>query len=239
MLTINHLTKHYPGSQKGITDLTLHIEKGDLYAFIGHNGSGKTTTLKSVVGAHGIDGGEILIDGISMQDDPIACKRLFAYIPDNPDLYEYLTGIQYLNFIADIFQIPADVREARIKEYADTFEITASLGDLISTYSHGMKQKLAIISALVHDPKLLILDEPFVGLDPKAAVTVKKIMRDLCAAGGAVFFSTHVLEVAEKLCNKVAIIKDGRLVVSGDMAEIVKPGQSLESIFLEVAVDAQ
>lgn len=237
MLTINHLTKHYKGSSKGVTDLSLHIAPGDLYAFIGHNGAGKTTTLKSIAGIHDFDAGEILIDGMSLRENTIACKKQFAYIPDNPDVYEYLTGIQYLNFIADVFEVSADIRQERIKKYADEFEITASLGDLISTYSHGMKQKLAILSALVHEPKLLILDEPFVGLDPRATVTVKQIMKQLCESGGAVFFSTHVLEVAEKLCNKVAIIKDGVLVASGDMTEIVKPGQTLESIFMEVAVD--
>ena len=237
MLTINHLTKHYKGSSKGVTDLSLHIAPGDLYAFIGHNGAGKTTTLKSIAGIHDFDAGEIMIDGMSLRENTIACKKQFAYIPDNPDVYEYLTGIQYLNFIADVFEVSADIRQERIKKYADEFEITASLGDLISTYSHGMKQKLAILSALVHEPKLLILDEPFVGLDPKATVTVKQIMKQLCESGGAVFFSTHVLEVAEKLCNKVAIIKDGVLVASGDMTEIVKPGQTLESIFMEVAVD--
>ncbi len=237
MLTISHLTKHYSGSAKGVTDLTLHVAPGDLYAFIGHNGAGKTTTLKAIAGIHNATSGDITIAGISMQDDPLTCKQQFAYIPDNPDLYEYLTGIQYLNFIADIFGVSADLRRERIQKYGDAFEITASLGDLISTYSHGMKQKLAIISALVHDPKLLILDEPFVGLDPKAAITVKQIMKDLCAAGGAVFFSTHVLEVAEKLCNKVAIIKDGKLIASGAMEDIVKPGMSLESIFMEVVAD--
>lgn len=237
MLTINHLTKHYKGSSKGVTDLSLHIAPGDLYAFIGHNGAGKTRTLKSIAGIHDFDAGEILIDGMSLRENTIACKIQFAYIPDNPDVYEYLTGIQYLNFIADVFEVSADIRQGRIKKYADEFEITASLGDLISTYSHGMKQKLAILSALIHEPKLLILDEPFVGLDPKATVTVKQIMKQLCESGGAVFFSTHVLEVAEKLCNKVAIIKDGVLVASGDMTEIVKPGQTLESIFMEVAVD--
>ncbi len=237
MLSIQNLTKHYPGSDKGVTNLTLHVAPGDLYAFIGHNGAGKTTTLKAIAGIHGFDSGEIAIDGVSMRENPIACKKRFAYIPDNPDLYDYLTGIQYLNFVADVFEIPADVREKRIREYAGDFEITEALGDLISSYSHGMKQKLAILSALVHAPKLLILDEPFVGLDPKAAVTVKNIMRRLCDEGGAVFFSTHVLEVAEKLCNKVAIIKDGKLVTAGSMAEIVKEGQTLEEFFMEVAAD--
>ncbi len=238
MLTINHLTKHYKGSLKGVTDLSLHVAPGDLYAFIGHNGAGKTTTLKCITGIHDFDSGEILIDGIDLRRDSLACKRSFAYIPDNPDLYEYLTGIQYLNFIADVFAVSAAQRQERIEKYAAAYELTASLGDLISSYSHGMKQKLAIISALVHQPKLLILDEPFVGLDPKAAVVTKNLMRELCESGGAVFFSTHVLEVAEKLCNKVAIIKDGTLVTSGAMETIVKDGETLESIFMEVVDDA-
>lgn len=237
MLKINNLTKHYKGSNKGVTDINLAIEAGDIYAFIGHNGAGKTTTLKCVVGIHGFDKGEILINGTSIKENPLLCKQQFAYIPDNPDLYEYLTGIQYLNFIADIFEVSAEVRQSRIEKYADAFDITASLGDLISSYSHGMKQKLAIISALVHEPKLLILDEPFVGLDPKAAVILKEIMHEICEEGGAIFFSTHVLDVAEKLCNKVAIIKDGTLIASGKMDEIVKQGESLESIFMEVACD--
>lgn len=237
MLKINHLTKHYPGSAKGVTDLCLHVEPGDLYAFIGHNGAGKTTTLKAITGVHDFDQGEILVDGISMKLDPIGCKRALAYIPDNPDLYDYLTGIQYLNFIGDIFQVPGDIRRKRIEEYAADFEITESLGDLIGAYSHGMKQKLAIISALIHEPRLLILDEPFVGLDPKAAVTLKNLMKELCRKGGAVFFSTHVLDVAEKLCSKVAIIKNGSLVISGSMDQIVKQGTTLESIFMEVAVN--
>ncbi len=237
MLKIENLTKHYPGSQKGVTDLSIHVMPGDLYAFIGHNGAGKTTTLKAVCGIHGFEAGEVYVDGLSMREDPLACKRAFAYIPDNPDLFEYLTGIQYLNFAADVFGLSAGDRQAKIAEYAGAFELTEALGDLISTYSHGMKQKLAIISALIHEPKLLVLDEPFVGLDPKAAVNLKTLMRRLCDRGGAVFFSTHVLEVAEKLCNKVAIIKDGRLVTSGGMAQIVKEGTSLEDIFMEVAVD--
>ena len=239
MLTINHLTKHYKGSSKGVTDLSLHVAPGDLYAFIGHNGAGKTTTLKAITGIHDFDKGEIIINGIDLRADPLACKRAFAYIPDNPDLYEYLTGIQYLNFIADVFEVSAQERNERIAKYADAYELTASLGDLVSSYSHGMKQKLAIISALVHQPKLLILDEPFVGLDPKAAMVTKKLMRELCESGGAVFFSTHVLEVAEKLCNRVAIIKDGVLVAAGAMDEIVKDGESLESIFMEVVDDAK
>ena len=239
MLKIEHLTKHYKGSQKGVTDLSLHIAPGDLYAFIGHNGAGKTTTLKCIAGIHDFENGEIRVDGINVKEDPLKAKSILAYIPDNPDLYEYLTGIQYLNFIADIFRVENDVRQQRIEKYAAELEITQALGDLISTYSHGMKQKLVILSALVHQPKLLILDEPFVGLDPKAAVTVKGIMKELCAAGGAVFFSTHVLEVAEKLCNKVAIISEGQLVTAGDMAAVVKSGQSLESIFMEVAVNGK
>lgn len=234
MLTINQLTKHYKGSNKGVTNISLKIEPGDIYAFIGHNGAGKTTTLKCIAGIHGFDAGEILIDGISIRENPIAAKEKFAYIPDNPDLYEYLTGIQYLNFIADVFGVSVGHREKRIEKYAGLFEITPSFGDLISSYSHGMKQKLAIISALVHEPKLLLLDEPFVGLDPKAAVILKDIMRETCKNGGAIFFSTHVLDVAEKLCNKVAIVKDGTLVTSGNMEEIVKEGRSLESIFMEV-----
>ncbi len=237
MLKINHLTKHYPGSQKGVTDLTLHIAPGDLYAFIGHNGAGKTTTLKAVCGIHGFDQGDITIDGISVKDAPLEAKAILADIPDDPDLFAYLTCIQYLNFVADVFGLDGDTRKERIQKYADAFEITPSLGDLIAAYSHGMKQKLAIISALIHSPRLLVLDEPFVGLDPKAAVTLKGFMRELCASGGAVFFSTHVLEVAEKLCNKVAIIKDGKLITWGPMAEVVKDGSSLESLFLEVAVD--
>lgn len=237
MLTIQNLTKHYKGSNKGVTNLTLEIEAGDIYGFIGHNGAGKTTTIKCIAGIHSFEEGEILVDGLSVKTDTLACKQRIAYIPDNPDLYEYMTGIQYLNFIADIFGVPAAEREERIQEYADAFEITASLGDLISSYSHGMKQKLAIISALVHKPKLLILDEPFVGLDPKASVILKDIMYQICADGGAIFFSTHVLDVAEKLCNKVAIIKDGRLVTCGDMEQVVAKGATLESIFMEVVRD--
>jgi len=237
MLKIKELTKHYKGSNKGINDINIHVEKGDIFAFIGHNGAGKTTTLKCVTGIHDFEKGEILIDGINILEDPIGCKRKFAYIPDNPDLYEYLTGIQYLNFIADVFQVPVKEREEKITRYAKDFEITDSLGELLSGYSHGMKQKLAIISALVHSPMLLILDEPFVGLDPKAAVVLKDYMREICAQGGAVFFSTHVLEVAEKLCNKVAIIKDGKMVVSGDMKDVIGQSESLESIFMEVIED--
>ena len=239
MLTIQNLTKHYKGSSKGVTDISLHICPGDIYGFIGHNGAGKTTTLKCVAGIQDFDSGQIRINGTDIREHPLECKRSFAYIPDNPDLYEYLTGIQYLNFIADVFGVAAKEREERIKQYGDAFEITSSLGDLISSYSHGMKQKLAIISALVHRPKLLLLDEPLVGLDPKASGILKGIMRNICAEGGAIFFSTHVLDVAEKLCDKVAIIKDGVLVASGDMEQIVQPGQSLESSFIEVGSDGK
>ena len=234
MLHIKSLTKHYKGSKKGVTDLSLSVEAGDIFAFIGHNGAGKTTTLKCVAGIHDFEQGEIYMNGLSMKEDPLACKRQFAYIPDNPDLFDYLTGIQYLNFIADVFEVSDKDRQMRIEKYANAFGIMESLGDLISSYSHGMKQKLAIISALVHKPKLLILDEPFVGLDPQAAVVLKKTMHELCEEGEAIFFSTHVLDVAEKLCNKVAIIKDGTLIKTGNMEDIVKDGISLEDIFMEV-----
>ena len=233
MLVIQHLEKHYQGTTKGISDISLHIEKGDIYAFIGHNGAGKTTLLKAITGIHSFDKGEVFIDGLDIQKDPLEVKRRIAYVPDNPDIYEFMTGIQYLNFIADVFMISAADREARIKDYADRFEITSSLGDLISSYSHGMKQKLVLISALLHDPKLLIMDEPFVGLDPKAAFILKEIMAEITKRGGAIFFSTHVLDVAEKLCNKVAIIKDGHLITSGLMSEVVKDQTSLEALFME------
>ena len=232
MLKINHFTKTY-GEKKAVDDLTLHIRRGEIYGFIGHNGAGKTTTLKSVAGIMQFDSGEILIDGISIQRDPIACKKKMAYIPDNPDLYEFMTGMQYLNFIGDVFGIPAKERTQRIKELADAFEITGDLNQSISAYSHGMKQKLAIISAWIHEPQLILMDEPFVGLDPKAAHTLKGMMRQVCDRGGAIFFSTHVLEVAEKLCDKVAIIKGGKLIRSGTMEE-VKGDTSLESVFLEL-----
>lgn len=237
MLYIKNLTKHYKGSKKGVTDLSLNVEEGDIFAFIGHNGAGKTTTLKCVAGIHDYEQGEIYINGLSMKEEPLACKKQFAYIPDNPDLFEYLTGIQYLNFVADVFEVSDKDRQTRIEKYANAFEIMESLGDLISSYSHGMKQKLAIISALIHKPKLLILDEPFVGLDPQAAVVLKNTMHELCEDGGAIFFSTHVLDVAEKLCNKVAIIKDGTLIKAGNMEDIVKDGISLEDIFMEVVCD--
>ena len=232
MLKIEHLTKTY-GEKKAVDDLTLHIEPGQIYGFIGHNGAGKTTTLKSVVGILAFDSGEIYIDGLSIKDDPIECKKRIAYIPDNPDLYTYMTGVKYLNFIADIFGVPQGVRQERIAKYADAFELTGDLAQPVSAYSHGMKQKLAIISALIHDPKLVIMDEPFVGLDPKSAHLLKQIMREICDNGGAIFFSTHVLEVAEKLCDMVAIIKEGRLIKCGTMAE-VKGDESLESVFLEL-----
>ena len=232
MLRIEHLTKKY-GDKKAVDDLSLHIQKGEIYGFIGHNGAGKTTTLKSVAGILQFDGGEILVDGKSVRTQPLECKKMIAYIPDNPDLYEYMTGIKYLNFIADIFGVSAQARQERIRKYADLFELTADLAQPIAAYSHGMKQKLAIISAWLHEPKLIIMDEPFVGLDPKAAHILKGMMRELCSAGGAIFFSTHVLEVAEKLCDKVAIIKGGKLIRSGTMEE-VKGDASLESVFLEL-----
>lgn len=214
------------------------MEAGDIYGFIGHNGAGKTTTIKCVVGIHEFDNGEITVNGVSVKDDPLKCKSMLTYIPDNPDLYEYLTGIQYLNFMADIFEIPQEERQRRIQKEADDFEITSALGDLISSYSHGMKQKLAIIGALIHKPKLLVLDEPFVGLDPKAAVMLKNKMHELCDEGAAIFFSTHVLDVAEKLCNKAAIIKNGKLVVAGTMEELTN-GESLEDVFMEVVSDGK
>ena len=232
MLKIDHLTKTY-GEKKAVDDLSLHIQAGEIYGFIGHNGAGKTTTLKAVAGILQFDAGEIIVNGRSIRTQPLDCKRDMAYIPDNPDLYEYMTGIKYLNFIADIFGVDAQTRQERIRKYADLFELTADLAQPIAAYSHGMKQKLAIISAWLHDPKLIIMDEPFVGLDPKAAHTLKGMMRELCDAGGAIFFSTHVLEVAEKLCDKVAIIKGGKLIRSGTMEE-VKGDDSLEEVFLEL-----
>lgn len=233
MLQINNLTKIYKGGKKAASDVSLHVEKGDIYGFIGHNGAGKTTTIKCVVGIHDFDEGDIYVDGMSVREQPLACKEVMAYIPDNPDLYEYLTGIQYLNFIADIFRVSAKDRQERIEREAEAFEITSSLGDLISSYSHGMKQKLAIIGALIHRPKLLVLDEPFVGLDPKATLTLKNKMHQLCQEGSAIFFSTHVLDVAEKLCNKVAIIRNGQIIAAGNTEEITA-GASLEEVFMEV-----
>lgn len=233
MLQINNLTKIYKGGKKAVSAANIHVEAGDIYGFIGHNGAGKTSTIKCVVGIHDFDEGEIFVNGISVKDEPLKCKEIMAYIPDNPDLYEYLTGIQYLEFVADIYGVSAKEREERIKREADAFEITSSLGDLISSYSHGMKQKLAIIGALIHKPKLLILDEPFVGLDPKATLTLKNKMHELCEEGSAIFFSTHVLDVAEKLCNKVAIIRNGQIIASGNTDEITA-GASLEEVFMEV-----
>jgi len=233
MLKINGLTKTY-GGKKAVDDLTLHIAPGEIYGFIGHNGAGKTTTIKSCAGILQFDAGEIY--GLSVKTDALECKRRMAYIPDNPDLYEFMSGIKYLNFIADIFCVPADARIERIRKYADIFGLTDDLAQPISAYSHGMKQKLAIISAWLHTPKLIIMDEPFVGLDPKAAHELKQMMREHCDAGGAIFFSTHVLEVAEKLCDKVAIIKSGRLIASGSMEE-VKGDSSLEDVFLELEGD--
>lgn len=236
MLKIENLTKTYKGGKRAVDRLSLTVEKGDIFGFIGHNGAGKTTTLKCVAGILDFDDGEIYIDGKSVKGEPIESKKAIAYIPDNPDLYDYLTGIQYLNFIADVYGIGKSWREDRIKKYADAFELTPWLGDLISAYSHGMRQKLAIISAFIHTPKLLILDEPFVGLDPKASIKLKELMRERCQAGGAIFFSTHVLDVAEKLCNKIAIIKDGKLVAVGETQELTD-GNSLESLFMETAND--
>ena len=238
MLSIKNLTKTYKGGKTAVSHLSLNVESGDIFGFIGHNGAGKTTTIKSVAGIIDFDEGDILIDGVSIKDDPIKCKSKTAYIPDNPDLYEYLTGIQYLNYMADVFGVSKHERERLIGTYSDGFELTRSLGDLISSYSHGMKQKLAIIGALIHSPRLMILDEPFVGLDPKAIVYLKEVMHQLCSAGTAIFFSTHVLDVAEKLCNKVAIIKEGKLIAAGKTDELTN-GRSLESVFMEVVVNAK
>ena len=235
MLQIQHLTKRF-GDKVAVDDLSLHIAPGEIYGFIGHNGAGKTTTLRSVAGIQQFDEGEILIGGVSIKADPLACKRMMAYIPDNPDLYDYMTGIQFLNFIGDVFAVPADARQSRIRDYAGRFELTDDLAQPISAYSHGMKQKLAIISAWLHQPRLILMDEPFVGLDPKASHLLKEMMHEVCAEGGAIFFSTHVLEVAEKLCDKVAIIRRGALVRSGTMEE-VKGDESLESVFLELEAE--
>ena len=237
MLKIEHLTKIY-GDKKAVDDLSLHIRPGEIYGFIGHNGAGKTTTIKACCGILQQEEGDIWIDGVSIREDPLGCKAKLAYIPDNPDLYEFMTGIQFLNFVADIFGVSAEDRRERIRKYADAFELTGDLAQPISAYSHGMKQKLAVISALIHQPRLVIMDEPFVGLDPKASHLLKGIMRDICDGGGAIFFSTHVLEVAEKLCDKVAIIKGGRLIRSGTMEE-VKGDDSLEEVFLELEGEAE
>ena len=232
MLKISHLTKSYD-AHKAVDDLTLHILPGEIYGFIGHNGAGKTTTLKAVAGILEFEAGEIRVDGCSIKTQPLECKRKMAYIPDNPDLYDFMTGAQYLNFVGDVFEVPVEKRRALIRKYGDLFELTDDLGQTVSAYSHGMKQKLAVISALIHEPKLMLMDEPFVGLDPKASHQLKQIMREMCDQGGAIFFSTHVLDVAEKLCDKVAIIKEGRLIRSGLMEE-VKGDESLESVFLEL-----
>ena len=232
MLSISHLTKKY-GDNIAVDDLSLTINSGEIYGFIGHNGAGKSTTIKSVAGILAFENGEITIDGLSIKDQPLECKKVMAYIPDNPDLYDFMSGIKYLNFIADIFGVSATDRQERIRKYADAFELTADLAQPINAYSHGMKQKLALISAWIHQPKLIIMDEPFVGLDPKASHLLKVMMRELCDNGGAIFFSTHVLDVAEKLCDKVAIIKNGKLIKSGTMEE-VKGDSSLESVFLEL-----
>lgn len=235
MLKIDHFTKKY-GDKTAVSDLSIHIRSGEIYGFIGHNGAGKTTTLKCIAGIMKFDEGEILIDGTSVRTDPIACKKKTAYIPDNPDLYDFMTGIKYLNFVADVYGVGADERQKLIREYADVFELTKDLAQPIAAYSHGMKQKLAVIAAWIHSPKLIIMDEPFVGLDPKASHTLKEMMRRVCAEGGAIFFSTHVLEVAEKLCDKVAIIKQGSLIRSGTMDE-VKGDDSLEEVFLELEAE--
>lgn len=235
MLEIQHLSKRY-GSKVAVDDLTLHIRPGEICGFIGHNGAGKTTTIKACCGILPFDSGEILVGGVSVRKDPIACKRQLAYLPDNPDLYDFMTGVKYLNFIGDVFGVSQAERRERIGRYGEMFALTQDLGQPISAYSHGMKQKLAIISALLHQPKLLILDEPFVGLDPKATHLLKGVMGELCQAGGAIFFSTHVLEVAERLCHQVAIIKNGRLVAKGPMEE-VKGDQSLETVFLELEAE--
>ena len=237
MLKIENMSKTYRGGKTAVKRLNLHVQPGDLFAFVGPNGAGKTTTLKCCAGILDFEEGEILVNGRSIKDEALACKAEMAYIPDNPDLYGYLTGIQYLNFIADVFQVSADERTAAFEKYADLFELTANLGDLVSSYSHGMKQKLALIAALSHRPKLMLLDEPFVGLDPKAALILKGIMGEICAAGGAIFYSTHVLDVAERLCNKVAIIKDGEIAACGSMEELTRGG-TLEALFMEVAADA-
>ena len=237
MLQINHYTKQYSaGGKKAVDDLSLHIRPAEIYGFLGHNGAGKTTTIKACCGILDFTEGEILVNGMSIKKQPLECKKIMAYIPDNPDLYEFMSGIQYLNFIGDVYRVPADVRQQRIAEFGDDMGITKDLADKIGSYSHGMKQKLAIVAALIHDPKLLIMDEPFVGLDPKAAYILKQIMRKVCDRGGAIFFSTHVLDVAEKLCDKIAIIRSGVLLADGDI-DTVKGNESLEEVFLELVDD--
>jgi len=233
ILSVKNLSKTYKGGKKAVDNLSIEVHEGDIFGFIGHNGAGKSTTIKSIAGVLDFEEGDILIDGHSVKKEPMLCKQIIAYVPDNPDIYEHLTGIQYLNFVGDIFRVGRSEREEAIAEYAEAFELTQNLGDLIASYSHGMKQKLALISALMHKPKLMIFDEPFVGLDPKAVFTIKEIMKQLCAEGCAVFFSTHVLDVAEKLCNRVAIIKEGKLVACGSMEE-VRGDDSLEDVFLEL-----
>lgn len=233
MLEIKNLTKTYKGGKTAVDDLSLRVRAGDIYGFIGHNGAGKTTTIKAVVGIHDFDKGEIRVDGKDVRTQSLACKKAMAYIPDNPDIYEYLTGIQYLNFLADIYQVPGKAREERIRREAEDFGIYSVLGDLVSTYSHGMRQKLALTGALIHEPKLLVLDEPFVGLDPEASLLLKRKMHAFCEKGSAIFFSTHVLEVAEKLCNRIAVISGGKLVAEGDTKELTRD-KSLEDVFMEV-----
>ncbi len=233
MLEIKNFSKTYKGGKRAVSHLNLTVKSGDIYGFIGHNGAGKTTTIKAVVGILGFEEGDILIEGKSIKKDPLFCKSKIAYIPDNPDLYEHLTGIEYLNFIADVFGVSGTEKEKRISQYGDLFEITGNLGSLIGSYSHGMKQKVALIGALIHEPKLLVLDEPFVGLDPKASLDLKNVMHELCQKGSAIFFSTHVLEVAEKLCNKIAIIKSGELVANGNIKDVLGD-DSLEDVFMEV-----
>lgn len=233
MLEIKNYSKSYAKGQKAVDNISIEVKKGDIFGFVGHNGAGKTTTIKSVVGILDFEEGDILVDGKSIKKDPEECKKIIAYIPDNPDLYEHLTGIEYLNFISDVYNVTKDKKEELIKKYSEMFEIAVNLGDLISSYSHGMKQKLAIISALVHEPKLYVLDEPFVGLDPKASHTLKEIMKEKCSEGCSFFFSTHVLEVVEKLCNKIAIIKNGKIVINGNMKDVTK-NKDLEDIFMEL-----
>ena len=233
MLEIKNLTKTYKGGKTAVDNLSLRVRAGDIYGFIGHNGAGKTTTIKAVVGIHDFDKGEIRVDGKDVRTQSLACKKAMAYIPDNPDIYEYLTGIQYLNFLADIYQVPSRAREERIRREAEDFGIYPVLGDLVSTYSHGMRQKLAITGALIHEPRLLVLDEPFVGLDPEASLLLKRKMHAFCEKGSAIFFSTHVLEVAEKLCNRIAVISGGKLIVEGDTKELTRD-KSLEDVFMEV-----
>ncbi len=236
MLVIKNLTKKY-GNFTAVDNLSLEVKKGEIYGFVGHNGAGKSTTIRAIVGALDFENGEILIDGLSIKNKPIECKMQMAYVPDNPDIYEHLSGIQYLNFIADVYKVSAKDKNERIKKYSNMFELETNLGDLISSYSHGMKQKLVLISALVHNPKLLILDEPFVGLDPIALHRLKELMREICENGGSIFFSSHVLEVVEKLCDRIGIIKDGKLVKEGSVEEILEDKQSLEELFLEIQND--